>query len=121
MQLTRALAATSDPGVWTPADMPEWAVPAAFGILTIVYALIVFEIVHRALAAAIGGIVAVVTLHAIGTMCFDSVAYKNVVSNGLVLSGLIMEGYRDGRRCFRKSVTVVERKAEGFFHPYLQV
>ena len=25
------------------------------------------------------------TLHAIGTMCFDSVAYKNVVSNGLVL------------------------------------
>ncbi len=25
------------------------------------------------------------TLHAIGTMCFDSVAYKNVLSNGLVL------------------------------------
>lgn len=25
------------------------------------------------------------TLHAIGTMCFDSVAFKNVVSNGLVL------------------------------------
>lgn len=25
------------------------------------------------------------TLHAIGTLCFDSVAYKNVVSNGLVL------------------------------------
>ena len=25
------------------------------------------------------------TLHAIATMCFDSVAYKNVVSNGLVL------------------------------------
>ena len=25
------------------------------------------------------------TLHAIGTMCFDSVAYKNVMSNGLVL------------------------------------
>ncbi|HII35295.1 MAG TPA: ArsB/NhaD family transporter [Candidatus Thalassarchaeaceae archaeon] len=46
--------------------MPEWAVPAAFGILTIVYALIVFEIVHRALAAAIGGIVAVTTLHIIG-------------------------------------------------------
>ncbi|MAV57295.1 MAG: hypothetical protein CMA14_00335 [Euryarchaeota archaeon] len=46
--------------------MPEWAVPAAFGILTIVYALIVFEIVHRALAAAIGGIVAVTTLHLIG-------------------------------------------------------
>ena len=41
----------------------------------------------------------------------------NCVSNGFVLSGLIMEGDRDGRRCFRKSVTVVERKAEGFFHP----
>ncbi|MGX8698004.1 MAG: class I tRNA ligase family protein, partial [Prevotella sp.] len=25
------------------------------------------------------------TLHAIGTMCFDSVAFKNVISNGLVL------------------------------------
>ena len=25
------------------------------------------------------------TLHAIATMCFDSVAYKNVISNGLVL------------------------------------
>ncbi len=25
------------------------------------------------------------TLHAIGTLCFDSIAYKNVVSNGLVL------------------------------------
>ena len=66
MQLTRALAATSEPGVWTPAEMPEWAVPAAFGILTIVYALIVFEVVHRALAAAVGGIVAVITLHIIG-------------------------------------------------------
>ena len=66
MQLTRALAATSDPGGWTPAEMPEWAVPAAFGILTIVYALIVFELVHRALAAAVGGIVAVITLHIIG-------------------------------------------------------
>lgn len=32
------------------------------------------------------------TLHAISTMCFDSVAYKNVISNGLVLdkSGLKM-------------------------------
>jgi isoleucyl-tRNA synthetase len=28
------------------------------------------------------------TLHAIATMCFDSVAYKNVVSNGLVLDKL---------------------------------
>ena len=26
------------------------------------------------------------TLHAIATMCFDSVAYKNVVSNGLVFA-----------------------------------
>ena len=33
---------------------------------TIVYALIVFEVVHRALAAAVGGIVAVITLHVIG-------------------------------------------------------
>ena len=46
--------------------MPSWAVPAAFAILIGVYTLIIFEAMHRALAAAIGGIAAVVTLHAIG-------------------------------------------------------
>ena len=66
MMISRALATASDSGAWTPAEMPEWAVPAAFGILIAVYALIVFEIVHRALAAAIGGIVAVIALHLIG-------------------------------------------------------
>ena len=66
MRLTRALATTSEPGVWTPAEMPEWAVPAAFGILTIVYALIVFRNGPPGLAAAIGGIVAVIALHVIG-------------------------------------------------------
>jgi isoleucyl-tRNA synthetase len=35
------------------------------------------------------------TLHAIGTMCFDSVAYKNVVSNGLVLD---KEGQKMSKR-----------------------
>ena len=66
MMITRALAASTDSGVWSPGEMPDWAIPAAFAILVAVYALIVFEIVHRALAAAIGGIAAVVTLHMIG-------------------------------------------------------
>jgi len=35
------------------------------------------------------------TLHAIGTMCFDSVAYKTVVSNGLVLD---KEGHKMSKR-----------------------
>ena len=35
------------------------------------------------------------TLHAIGNMCFDSVAYKNVVSNGLVLD---KEGQKMSKR-----------------------
>ena len=46
--------------------MPSWVTPAAFVILIAVYALIVFELVHRALAAAIGGIAVVVALHIVG-------------------------------------------------------
>jgi Na+/H+ antiporter NhaD/arsenite permease-like protein len=46
--------------------MPSWAIPAAISILIGVYGLIVFEVVHRALAAALGGIAAVVSLHVVG-------------------------------------------------------
>jgi Na+/H+ antiporter NhaD/arsenite permease-like protein len=46
--------------------MPSWAVPVAISILVAVYGLIVFEVVHRALAAALGGIAAVVSLHVVG-------------------------------------------------------
>ena len=66
MVIARALATGVDSGVWVAPEMPDWAVPAAFAILIAVYALIVFELVHRALAAAVGGIAAVVTLHYIG-------------------------------------------------------
>ena len=41
------------------------------------------------------------TLHAIATMCFDSVAYKNVVSNGLVLD-------RSGMKMSKSKGNVVE-------------
>ena len=61
-----ALAASPTSGVWEPPNMPSWAVPAAFAILIGVYTLIIFEAMHRALAAAVGGIAAVVTLHIIG-------------------------------------------------------
>jgi len=41
------------------------------------------------------------TLHAIGTMCFDSVAYKNVVSNGLVLD-------KNGEKMSKRKGNVVD-------------
>ena len=59
-------AAGSSGEAWAPSEMPNWAVPVALGILVAVYALIVFEVVHRALAAAVGGIAAVVSLHVVG-------------------------------------------------------
>ena len=59
-------AAGSSGDAWAPSEMPNWAVPVALGILVAVYALIVFEVVHRALAAAVGGIAAVVSLHVVG-------------------------------------------------------
>ena len=60
------MAASSSSGIWEPPEMPSWAVPASFAILIAVYTLIIFEVVHRALAAALGGIAAVVTLHFVG-------------------------------------------------------
>ena len=59
-------ASISSEGIWEPAAMPSWAVPVAISILIGVYGLIVFEVVHRALAAALGGIAAVVSLHVVG-------------------------------------------------------
>ena len=57
-------AAGSSGGTWSaPEEMPNWAVTAAIIILVAVYGLIVFEVVHRALAAALGGIAAVIALH----------------------------------------------------------
>lgn len=41
------------------------------------------------------------TLHAIATMCFDSVAFKNVVSNGLVLD-------KDGMKMSKSKGNVVD-------------
>ena len=63
--LTVSAASTSE-GPWEPSTMPSWAVPVAISILVAVYGLIVFEVVHRALAAALGGIAAVVSLHVVG-------------------------------------------------------
>ena len=55
-------------GTWSPPEqMPSWVTPTAFVILIAVYALIVFELVHRALAAALGGIAVVVALHTLVT------------------------------------------------------
>ena len=64
--LPSVMAASSSSGIWEPPEMPSWAVPASFAILIAVYTLIIFEVVHRALAAALGGIAAVVTLHVVG-------------------------------------------------------
>mgnify|MGYP001171781896 FL=1 len=64
--IPNVLAASSSSGTWIAPEMPSWTVPAALAILLGVYALIVFELVHRALAAAIGAVIVVITLHAIG-------------------------------------------------------
>jgi len=61
--LSVSAAASSSGGPWKAAEMPSWAVTVAIIILVAVYALIVFEWVHRALAAALGGIAAVAALH----------------------------------------------------------
>ena len=60
-------AASSSVENWQPPVMPSWSVPVAFGILILVYGLIVFEVVHRALAASLGGIAAVISLHVVGS------------------------------------------------------
>ncbi|MGY8691967.1 MAG: hypothetical protein ACKVHF_03280, partial [Candidatus Poseidoniales archaeon] len=65
ISISSVRAASSDAS-WVAPDMPEWSVPLAIIILIAVYTLIVFEIVHRALAAAVGGIAAVISLHVIG-------------------------------------------------------
>ena len=57
-------AAGTSSGTWSaPEEMPSWTVTVAIVILVAVYGLIVFELVHRALAAALGGVAAVVALH----------------------------------------------------------
>ena len=56
-------ASGSSSSSWKAAEMPSWAVTVAIIILVAVYALIVFEWVHRALAAALGGIATVAALH----------------------------------------------------------
>ena len=57
-------AAGTSSGTWSaPEEMPSWSVTAAIVILVAVYGLIVFELVHRALAAALGGVAAVIALH----------------------------------------------------------
>ena len=61
--LSVSAAGGSSGGSWKAAEMPSWAVTVAIIILIAVYALIVFEWVHRALAAALGGIATVTALH----------------------------------------------------------
>jgi|TARA_B110000196_G_scaffold221232_1_gene190337 Na+/H+ antiporter NhaD/arsenite permease-like protein len=57
---------SSSQGVWEPPEMPSWALMVSIAILFGVYTLIVFEWVHRALAAALGAVLVVCVLHYIG-------------------------------------------------------
>ena len=61
------LGASTGSDQWVAPEMPSWAIPAAFAILLGVYALIIFELVHRSLAAAIGAVVVVLALHSTGS------------------------------------------------------
>lgn len=58
--------AGSEVAVWSPPEMPSWSVWVALLILLGVYTLIIFEWIHRALAACLGAIVVVTVLHFIG-------------------------------------------------------
>ena len=81
-------------------SMPEWALPASFLILLGVYGLIIFELIDRALAAVIGGIVAVFTLHIIaagdpdttGPDLLDVVVWIDMETVGLLMGMMIIVG-----------------------------
>jgi len=65
--LPSVLGAGAPSGIWSPPEMPSWALGAAFAILFVVYGLIVLEWIHRALAAALGAVTVVCVLHYIGS------------------------------------------------------
>ncbi len=80
--------------------MPDWALPASFLILLGVYGLIIFELIDRALAAVVGGIVAVFTLHIIaagdpnttGPDLLDVVVWIDMETVGLLMGMMIIVG-----------------------------
>jgi Na+/H+ antiporter NhaD/arsenite permease-like protein len=88
--LSVSAASTGTP--WSPSEMPSWAVPVAVGILVCVYGLIVFEVVHRALAAALGGIAAVISLHVVGDgpALMDIMTWIDWETIGLLIGMMIM-------------------------------
>ena len=76
-------------------DLPGWAIPTGVIILLIVYALIITEVIHRTLAAALGGIATVGALTvlvgdipAIGAIA----AYVDWDTIGLLFGMMVMVG-----------------------------
>ncbi len=80
--------------------MPEWALSASFLILLGVYGLIIFELIDRALAAVLGGILCVFVLHIIaagdpgstGPDLLDVVVWIDMETVGLLMGMMIIVG-----------------------------
>ena len=80
--------------------MPDWALTASFLILLGVYGLIIFELIDRALAAVLGGIVCVFVLHIIaagdpsstGPDLLDVIVWIDMETVGLLMGMMIIVG-----------------------------
>ena len=80
-------------------NMPSWALPASFVILAGVYALIITEVIDRALAALRGAAVAVGALHFVGEgpELLDLIIWIDWETVGLLLGMMVIVGIiRDG-------------------------
>ncbi len=75
-------------------DMPGWALPTSFLILAGVYALIITEVIDRALTALLGAAVAVAALHFAGEgpALLDIIIWIDWETVGLLLGMMVIVG-----------------------------
>ena len=99
----------------TEVVMPEWALPVAALILVGVYALIVTEVVHRALAAALGAIVAVGALAAAGDVAdLDRiVGWVDAETIGLLFGMMVMVSILQRTGLFEYAAVQAYKRSEG--------
>ena len=99
----------------TEVAMPEWALPVAALILVGVYALIVTEVVHRALAAALGAIVAVGALAAAGDVAdLDRiVGWVDAETIGLLFGMMVMVSILQRTGLFEYAAVQAYKRSEG--------
>ena len=96
-------------------EMPGWALPVAGLILFGVYALIVTEVVHRALAAGLGAIVAVGALAAAGDVADlpRIVAWVDAETIGLLFGMMVMVAVLQRTGFFEFAAVQAYKRSEG--------